>query len=115
MRQSGFLATAGIYALENHVTRLADDHENAKVLAEGLAAITTLKVDPVQTNMVFFDVHGTGMDNFEMSERFLAKGVRIGAGYGPRDLMRAVPHLVVDGAGLDTAFAPFPDVPHGPH
>lgn len=55
MRQAGILAAAGLYALEHHVQRLAEDHANAKKLAEGLAQIKQIKIDPtaVQTNMVF--------------------------------------------------------------
>lgn len=55
MRQAGMLAAAGLYALEHHVRRLAEDHANAGKLAEGLAQIKQIKIDPaaVQTNMVF--------------------------------------------------------------
>nr|NIP17520.1 low-specificity L-threonine aldolase [Xanthomonadales bacterium]NIX12310.1 low-specificity L-threonine aldolase [Xanthomonadales bacterium] len=55
MRQSGILAAAGIYVLENHVERLAEDHENARRLAEGLATLESCELDPgkVQTNMVY--------------------------------------------------------------
>jgi threonine aldolase len=115
MRQAGIIAAAGVHAFTHHVERLSDDHQNAKRLAQGLMQIPGIEVDPEEpeTNMVFFDVHGTGMDNFEMSERLLAKGVRIGAGYGPRDLMRAVTHLDVDGAGIDTALAAVRDVAAG--
>jgi threonine aldolase len=58
MRQAGILAAAGLYALEHHVERLADDHANAKLLAEGLAQIKEIKIDPaaVQTNMIFMQV-----------------------------------------------------------
>jgi threonine aldolase len=56
MRQAGVLAAAGIYALEHHVARLADDHRHAAVLAEGLAAIGELRVEPVQTNIVYVHV-----------------------------------------------------------
>src|SRR5437763_1639568 len=52
MRQVGILAAAGLYALEHNVARLAEDHANAERLGKGLAALG-LKVDPVQTNMVF--------------------------------------------------------------
>jgi len=52
MRQSGIIAAAGIYALEHHVDRLADDHGNARRLGEGLAAIEEVTVQSVQTNMV---------------------------------------------------------------
>ena len=55
MRQAGVLAAAGLHALEHHVERLAEDHANAKRLAEGLVGLSGLKLDPalVQTNMVF--------------------------------------------------------------
>lgn len=56
MRQAGLLAAAGLYALEHHVDRLADDHRNAAALAEGLAAIDGLRVEPVQTNIVYVHI-----------------------------------------------------------
>ena len=55
--------------------------------------------------MVFFDCTGLGISNVEMNQRLLEHGVRIGAGYGPRGLMRAVTHLDVDEAGIDKALA----------
>ena len=60
MRQVGVLAAAGIVALESMIDRLADDHANAKMLAEGLAEMPGVAVDPsaVQTNIVIFEVHG---------------------------------------------------------
>ena len=56
MRQAGVLAAAGIHALARNVERLAEDHENARLLAEGLAGIDGLGVAPVQTNMVYVTV-----------------------------------------------------------
>ncbi|GAF68395.1 unnamed protein product, partial [marine sediment metagenome] len=58
MRQAGILAAAGIYALQNNITRLEDDHHNAAILAKGLAEIEELNIAPetVQTNMVFFSI-----------------------------------------------------------
>ncbi len=60
MRQAGIIAAAGVYALENMVDRLAEDHQNARALAQGLALIAGLNVKPEakRTNMVFFDVEG---------------------------------------------------------
>ena len=59
MRQAGVLAGAGIYALENMVERLAEDHENAQILAEGLADIPGVQLTPPpQTNLVYFSVDG---------------------------------------------------------
>jgi threonine aldolase len=59
MRQSGYLAACGIVALEKMVDRLAEDHENARKLAEGLAGIDCVRVDPrcVETNIVFADTN----------------------------------------------------------
>jgi threonine aldolase len=58
MRQAGVLAAAGIYALENNVARLVQDHDNARLLAQGLSGVEGVKLDPraVQTNMVFMTV-----------------------------------------------------------
>ncbi|MGA9854830.1 MAG: low-specificity L-threonine aldolase [Gammaproteobacteria bacterium] len=64
MRQAGILAAAGLYALEHHVERLAEDHANAEALAAGLAGITQIKIDPttVQTNMVFASIQPEQVD-----------------------------------------------------
>ena len=58
MRQAGIVAAAGLYALDHHVERLADDHANARALAEGLAEIAGVELDPeqVETNIVVFGV-----------------------------------------------------------
>jgi threonine aldolase len=103
MRQAGVIAAAGVYALTHHVERLAEDHANAAALAEGLSDIPGIALDceTVETNMVYFDVSGTGLDAFEMRERLLVRGVRIGAA-GPTR-MRAVTHLDVTRADVDEA------------
>ena len=77
MRQAGIIAAGAIYALEHNVERLAEDHENARLLAKGLAAIDVLDLDPdeVETNMVFFDCGRTGMTGAELVERMAAEGV----------------------------------------
>jgi threonine aldolase len=103
MRQAGIIAGAGVYALENHVDRLAEDHENAQVLARGLAEIAGLSLNPneVETNIVFFDVSGTGMTADQVHERLLEHRIRIGV--RDRTVMRAVTHLDVDRAGIERA------------
>ena len=60
MRQAGIIAAGGVYALRHHVKRLAEDHANAQRLAEGLAELPGVKIDPatVETNLVFFDLTG---------------------------------------------------------
>ena len=59
MRQSGILAAGGLYAIENNIDRLADDHNNAARLAEGLAAVPGITVNGNNTNMVFLDIEDT--------------------------------------------------------
>jgi threonine aldolase len=105
MRQSGMLAAAGIYALEHHVARLAEDHANAKLFAEHIAALPGIKLQPptVETNLVFFDVSGTGLTAAQVVAGLLQQGVRIGA-EGEHHL-RAVTHLDVDREGVERAAA----------
>ena len=103
MRQAGIIAAAGIYALQHNVSRLAEDHANAQRFARLIAQIDGIEVetDAIETNMVFFDVTGTGLSAPKIADRLLAAGVRIGAISERR--MRAVTHLDVDAAGVDEA------------
>lgn len=105
MRQSGIIAAACEYALDHHVARLADDHANAKRLAEAIAGIAGLRIDPqaVETNLVYFDVTAPHLDAERLCARLLAEGVRMGP-MGARTI-RAVTHLDVDRAGIDKAIA----------
>ncbi len=105
MRQAGVIAAAGIYALENHVSRMAEDHANAKFFAERIAEIPgiSIDVDTVETNLVFFDVAKTGLTAGQVHDRLLDHGVRIGASGGTR--MRAVTHLDVNRDQLAEAAA----------
>jgi threonine aldolase len=102
MRQAGIIAAGGVYALRHHVKRLADDHANARRLAEGLAALPGVSLDPatVETNLVFFELTGD-LGAADAVERLLARGVRMGA-LGARTI-RAVTHLDVDAAGIERA------------
>jgi threonine aldolase len=102
MRQAGIIAAACLYALDHHVERLADDHANARHLAEGLAEIPGIELDPtsVETNIVWFDVRAP-MSATELSATLEEQGVLIGA-YGPTR-MRAVTHLDVDRDGIEAA------------
>ena len=100
MRQAGIIAAGGVYALRHHVKRLADDHVNAKRLAEGLATLPGVSLDPatVETNIVFFDLTGS-IGAPAAVERLLSRGVRMGA-LGPRTI-RAVTHLDVSAQGIE--------------
>jgi threonine aldolase len=90
MRQAGVLAAAGIVAVTEMVERLADDHANAKTLAEGLAQIDGISIDPnaVETNLVFFVLEQPNLTPVELAQRLRSQGVLINAGAARR--MRAV-------------------------
>jgi threonine aldolase len=94
MRQAGIIAAAGVYALQHHVDRLAEDHANAKLLARGLAQIKGIALDAPdpQTNIVYFDVRATGMNNHEFLKRLEERGVSMSP---IGELVRAVTHLDV--------------------
>lgn len=79
MRQAGIIAAAGIVALEQMVDRLADDHRNARLFAEGIAEIKGLSVDlsRVRTNIVYFDVVSPYITAAQLSERLMAEGVKM--------------------------------------
>ncbi|HHV61653.1 MAG TPA: low-specificity L-threonine aldolase [Firmicutes bacterium] len=78
MRQAGVIAAAGIVALEKMVDRLHVDHENARLLAEGLSRINGIRVDleSVQTNMVYVDVSGLGFDTESFIRELARRGVK---------------------------------------
>lgn len=103
MRQVGVLAAAGLIALEESPKRLGEDHDNARMLAEELAGIPGITVDPaaVETNIVIFDVGGTGVASSVISRELKERGVLIN-GISPT-VMRAVTHYDVDRAGCRKA------------
>jgi threonine aldolase len=103
MRQAGVLAAAGLIALEDGPCKLAVDHANARFLAEALAKVPGIAVEPgkVQTNIVIFDVSGTGLAASEFSARLKAKGVLMNA-VNERQV-RAVTHYDVDRAATAIA------------
>src|SRR5207245_11131510 len=99
MRQAGIIAAGGVYALRHHVKRLAEDHANARRLAEGLAGLPGVRLDPrpIDTNIVFCELTGA-LPASAAAERLLARGIRMGSSGARR--IRAVPHLAVDAAGI---------------
>ncbi len=103
-RQSGIVAAGCIYALDHHVDRLAADHEHARVLAEGLAGLPGVRLDPatVETNIVIFEV-----DDAPALVEGLADRVELQAIDDP--CVRAVTHLDVSRADIDAALSIFAD------
>jgi threonine aldolase len=101
MRQAGIIAAGAIYALEHHIERLAEDHANAQTLAQGLAAIEGISAEPVDTNMVFFDVSGLRLTADRFAELLTPRGVRMSAMGATR--MRAVTHLDVSASQIEEA------------
>ncbi len=103
MRQAGVLAAAGIVALEEMIDRLAEDHANARLLAEAIAEIPGLAIDPrtVQTNIVIFEVADPALTPAELSRRLLAEGVKINP-IEERKL-RAVTHYGIERAHIEEA------------
>ena len=99
LRQSGVLTAACLYALDNNVERLADDHARARRLADGLAEVPGVVLDPgtVETNIVLFEMAGAA----EFCARAAEQDVHVGA-MGP-STVRAVLHLDVDDADVDRA------------
>ncbi len=103
LRQAGILAAAGLFALDNNVARLADDHTRAKRLAEGLRDAPAVRVDAQHTNMVFIEVATDRLR--DLAAHLDAHGVRASIGYLPQ--VRLVTHLDIDDAGIDHAIAIF--------
>ena len=105
MRQAGIIAAGCLYALDYHIDRLAEDHANAKRLAEGLAELPGIDLDPslIETNIVFFDVAPSLPSAPALSARLAERGIRIGA-MGKRR-MRAVTHLDISTEDVDQALA----------
>jgi threonine aldolase len=101
MRQSGILAAAAQFAVENNRMRLAQDHENARELAHGLASVTGIEVNPgePETNMVYFELLGKSAT--ELVEKLREKGVWVMAVDEKR--IRAVLNLMVLKTDIETA------------
>lgn len=102
MRQAGIIAAAGVYALEHHVERLAEDHENARMLAAGLSEMTGIEVytAPPDSNMVLFGVQDTGMTQGEFLTALERHGVKM-CDFAPGQI-RAVTHLDVTSEDIET-------------
>ncbi|MGH9842449.1 MAG: threonine aldolase family protein [Blastocatellia bacterium] len=101
MRQAGVLAAAGLIALEQSPELLPKDHSNARRLAEGLAELRGVKIDPrrVQTNIVIFDIGETGLPATQFTAALKSRNV-LANGVNPRE-MRMVTHYDVNRAAIE--------------
>lgn len=102
MRQAGVIAAAGIVAMTDVAERLAADHKNARRLAEGLAGLKGIGLDPekVVTNIVIFDIEGTGRGSDEICSELKTEGV-LASGFG--NSVRMVTHRDVSERDIDSA------------
>jgi threonine aldolase len=103
LRQSGILAAGCLHALDHHVERLGEDHANARVLADAIAALPNVTLDPakVETNIVVFETS----DAAWLVKRLAEHGILVGA-LSPH-VVRAVTHLDIDRAGIERAIEAF--------
>jgi threonine aldolase len=110
MRQAGVLAAAGLIALEEGPKRLHEDHANAKLLAEGLAKLRGIKVDPkkVETNIIVFEISGTGMDSAAFTRKLMEKNV-LASGISPTEI-RIVTHMDVDRGACERALGAISEI-----
>lgn len=103
LRQAGLIAGAAIYALDNHINRMQDDHDNAQALAERISQIEGLKISlkDVETNLVFFEIDPELGTAAELAARMKSRGVRMSV-LG-KYLVRACTHLDVSREQIDEA------------
>jgi len=109
-RQAGIIAAGALYALENHVDRLAEDHENAQRLAEAIRRLDPLRLQPesVDTNLVFFRVDPAWGTAAELAARLQQRGLLVLA--TAPTMIRVVTHLGIDRDAVDRAIAILEDV-----
>jgi len=98
MRQTGILAAAGIYALQNNIERLKEDHENARLLAQEIKKIPDLKLvyDVIETNMVFFEIQNRSIKASQIASALKEINILVSPHAAGEYLVRLVTHLDVD-------------------
>jgi threonine aldolase len=111
MRQVGILAAAGLYALDHHLDRIAEDHRRARVLAEQIDEIEGVSVVLPDTNIVMVDILRDDTDGPTVVNELARRGVLLSV-FGPRRV-RAVTHLDVDDDGVQNAARAFAQVMTG--
>ncbi|MGE3270835.1 MAG: low-specificity L-threonine aldolase [Chloroflexota bacterium] len=109
MRQVGVIAAGGLYALNNNIERLADDHANAKRLAAGLSRLPGIAIDrdEVTTNMFFIHLSAPAPSASELSARLRERGVLCGAAKDGSPIIRLVTHYGIEQEDIDRAIDAF--------
>jgi threonine aldolase len=109
LRQAGIVAAGCLYALDHHIEKLQEDHDNARRLARALSEIEGISVRSLEpeTNMVFFDITGLGIDKTAFLEALRGRNVQMGA---VGDYIRAVTHLDVSRQDIETAVSAVADI-----
>ncbi len=96
MRQAGLLAAAGLYALENNVERLTQDHQNVRFLCDEMVKIEGFSVEiRPQTNIVYFDIDPRVVDSIKLVKGLMKVGINVNGSYSSKSL-RMVTHLDVN-------------------
>lgn len=110
MRQAGVLAAAGIVALTQMVDRLVEDHAHARLLAEGIAGLPGILLDPasVQTDIVIFELHRADLTPQQLAAQLAARGIRLLTLGGQR--LRAVTHYHITRADIEQTVAAFVEI-----
>jgi threonine aldolase len=101
MRQAGIIAAACLYALAHNVERLAEDHANARLIYDAIRTIPNVQIEPVQTNIVIFDVAALGVTAADVENRLGEQNVRLSV--MGKTKLRAVTHLDVNRQQVETA------------
>jgi threonine aldolase len=101
MRQAGIIAAGAVYALNHHIERMAEDHENAKLLERGLAEVDGIEVEKAETNLLFFDIDGLGVPAEEFCNLLQDRGLVVSSLGDSR--VRAVTHMGVNRNQIEDA------------
>jgi len=107
MRQAGVIAAAALVGLEEMRDRLAEDHRNAKTLAQGLAGVGGVRIDAerVVTNIVSFEIAPDWMDTGAFTKACAERGLRLSRYLGNSPRLRAVTHYGIERSDIDDALA----------
>ncbi len=110
MRQAGIIAAGALYAIQNNVERLVEDHQNAKRFAEGIAKLPQIQLDLnwVQTNIVIFEVDADVMTAQDLCEKLKERDILMLP--VSKQLIRAVANLMVSGSDIDTTINTFQEI-----